>query len=105
MLNKQEDNKLQILEIENKIKDSLVAKDKVYQDYYNVQRQKERQETEYSMRLDSIQGYLNILDNQLNEGVQHCLLLKNEKEKKRQEIKRVQIEMTSLAAQEAKLDK
>ena len=69
MLNKQEDNKLQILEIENKIKDSLVAKDKVYQDYYNVQRQKERQETEYSMRLDSIQGYLNILDNQLNEGV------------------------------------
>ena len=38
-------------ELENKIKSGLMAKDKVYQDYYSTVQAKERQDSDYSLRL------------------------------------------------------
>lgn len=52
---------------EVQIKNQMLSKDKVYQEFYEAQRLKERQESEYSMRLSSIQDHLNVLDHKLNE--------------------------------------
>lgn len=49
---KQEETKLEKLALEDKIKSGLMAKDEVYQEFYEIQRLKEREENEHSMKLE-----------------------------------------------------
>ncbi len=76
------------MEVEAKINENLLAKDKVNQDYYDLQRQKDRLVNEHTMRLDQIMQHVNDLDLRLNEHTQFCLQLKSEREQIREEINR-----------------
>jgi hypothetical protein len=39
-----------------------MAKDKVYQEYYELKRLKEREDNEHQLRLQQVQSHLNTLD-------------------------------------------
>ncbi|CDW82059.1 ef hand family protein [Stylonychia lemnae] len=91
--------------LEDKIKQSLMAKDQVQQDYYDARRVKDRLATEFDMRLETISGSLNVLDQKLNEVTQLNMVLKTERDVFKQKIHRLQISLASMTDMEAKLDK
>eukprot|EP00347_Sterkiella_histriomuscorum_P000238 403376652 len=93
------------IHIENKIQQSLMAKDQVHQDFYEAQRIKERIDIEYEMRLQQIQDNLNIQDHKLNDATQLSLMIKGDRENLKTQISRMQVKITSMSELEAKLDK
>lgn len=49
-------------ELEKSMRKELLSKDKIQQDYYRLQREKDQVEQEYALRLEQIQQNLNMLD-------------------------------------------
>lgn len=102
---KQEEAKLEKLALEDKIKQGLMAKDQVYQDFYEIQRLKEREENEHSMKLEQAQSHLNTLDYKVAEVTQLITMLTNEKIDYDQNISRMKVKLVTMSQQEQALDK
>ncbi len=82
-----------------------MAKDHVYQEYYELQRQKEREENEHGMRLEQVQGHLNTLDYKVAEVNQLVIMLENERIDYFDSIQQMKLKMVSMTEVEASLDK
>ncbi len=65
--------------MDGRIRESLMAKDSVYQDHYGVLRTKEREENEHGMRIEQVQGHLNTLEYKVAEVNQLVIMLENDR--------------------------
>ena len=83
----------------------LMAKDKVQQEFYRLQREKEISTQEYSMRLEQIQQNLNMLDKKHFDLSQYNMSLKQERDEVKNKLFRNQIKLQNSQKQVAKLDK
>lgn len=57
-----------------------MAKDKVYQEYYELKRLKEREDNEHQLRLQQVQSHLNTLDYKIGETTQLIMMLRADKQ-------------------------
>ena len=87
------------------MKSDLMAKDKVQQEFYRLQREKEISSQEYSMRLEQIQQNLNMLDKKHFDLSQYNLTLKQERDEVKNKLFRNQIKLQNSQKQVAKLDR
>jgi len=54
----------------------LLEKDKIQQEFYRVQREKEQVQAEYGMRLEEIQGNLSMLERKHFDICQYNIMMK-----------------------------
>ena len=91
--------------MDGRIRESLMAKDSVYQDHYGVLRTKEREENEHGMRIEQVQGHLNTLEYKVAEVNQLVIMLENDRIEYLESIQQMKVKMVSMTEVEAHLDK
>lgn len=91
--------------IESRIKEAMMAKDQVYQDYYLAQRQMDQEEIEHSMRLQQVQSHVNTLDFKVTEISSLIAMLKTEKQQYEQSIERQKLRLVQMSDIEQQVNK
>lgn len=91
--------------LEDKMRSELMDKDKVQQEFYKLTRQKEQMLAEYSMRLEEIQGSLNVFEKKHFDLQQATIGMKSERDEIKNKLFRESIRYKNCADQMARLDK
>jgi hypothetical protein len=82
-----------------------MVNDQVYQDFYEIQRAKEREDTEHGMRIEQVQSHLNVLDQKSAEISQYIMILKSHKQEFQQNIERNRMRLMQQTEIERALDR